>query len=259
MEIPFYHVDAFTEKVFAGNPAAVCPLQKWLEDGILQAIAAEFNLSETAFFVSEADGYRLRWFTPKVEVDLCGHATLASAHVIFHYLQPSLKLIRFYTLSGELQVRREAGHLSMDFPSRKPQPVSAPAQLIQGLGKAPQEVLKSRDYIAVFSAEEDIRSIRPDFQKLKALDSLGICISAPGRDCDFVSRFFAPRAGIDEDPVTGSSHSSLIPYWAERLGKKQLLARQLSERGGTLYCVDRGERVSIGGTAVIFARGTISI
>ena len=257
MKIPFYQVDAFTDRVFGGNPAAVCPLETWPDDALMQAIAAENNLSETAFFVSEGDGFRLRWFTPALEVDLCGHATLASAHVLFHHLGYDRDVIRFETLSGTLSVERQGDLLAMDFPASKPVPAEAPQALLDGLGARPTAVLKSRDYMAVFERQQEVLDIRPDFAALAQLDCLGIMATAPGEDADFVSRFFAPRAGIPEDPVTGSAHTTLVPYWAERLGKTVLHARQVSERGGELFCEHRGQRVSIAGRAVTYAVGGI--
>ncbi|MEJ2048414.1 MAG: PhzF family phenazine biosynthesis protein [Calditrichota bacterium] len=259
MELPLYQVDAFTNKVFGGNPAAVCPMDKWLDDKILQSIAAENNLSETAFFVKNKNEYQLRWFTPKIEVDLCGHATLASAYVIFNYINPQLNKIIFQTQSGHLSVEMENDLISMDFPSRKPVPVDTPAQLVKGLGIKPIKVTKSRDYFAIFDNEDQIKKINPDFAELNKLDSLGVGITAPGREVDFVSRFFAPKVGIPEDPVTGSAHSSLIPYWAERLNKNTLSALQLSNRIGILLCQNKVDRVIIAGKAVTYAIGKIYI
>jgi PhzF family phenazine biosynthesis protein len=258
--IPVFQVDAFTSRVFGGNPAAVCPLEEWLPDDKLQAIAAEHNLSETAYLRRSAPGlYDLRWFTPAVEVDLCGHATLASALVVFDHLEPWLNEVNFDTRSGRLVVRRAERRLSMDFPARKPTPCQAPAALVEGLRLAPQQVLKSRDFMAVYTSEDEVRSLAPDMSLLKQLPSLGVIATAPGKKTDFVSRFFAPQSGVDEDPVTGSAHSTLIPYWAERLGKQQLHALQVSRRQGELWCTDRGERVDIAGHAVLYSRGTILI
>lgn len=257
MNIPFYQVDAFTDRLFGGNPAAVCPLDAWLDDALMQAIAAENNLSETAFFVEEGGGFHLRWFTPALEVDLCGHATLASAHVLFHHLGYDRDVIRFQTLSGTLAVEKKGDLLAMDFPASKPVPADAPQALLDGLRARPVAVLKSRDYVAVFGQQQEVLDIRPDFAALARLDCLGIMVTAPGDDADFVSRFFAPRAGIPEDPVTGSAHTTLVPYWAERLGKTVLHARQLSGRGGELFCEHRGERVSIAGRAVTYAVGSL--
>ena len=257
MNIPIYQVDAFTDKPFGGNPAAVCPLEEWLSPELMQSIAAENNLSETAFFVRNDKIFELRWFTPMIEVDLCGHATLASAHVLFNHLGYSEEQIAFSTVSGELRVTRENSRLILDFPATPPSPAGIKEGLIQGLGKRPTEVHKSRDYLAVFGSEADILSLKPNFDILGKLDCLGIIVSAKGENCDFVSRFFAPAAGIDEDPVTGSAHTTLIPFWAERLKKNILHAFQLSRRKGELFCEYAGDRVKIGGHAVTFFVGEI--
>jgi predicted PhzF superfamily epimerase YddE/YHI9 len=258
MAIPVFQVDAFTERMFGGNPAAICPLEAWLPDDTLQAIAAEHNLSETAYLRRAQPGmYDLRWFTPAVDVELCGHATLASARVVFDHLEPWLDEVAFETRSGRLMVRRAGEKLVMDFPSRRPVPCTPPAALVEGLGRQPQAVLKSRDFLAVFADEDEVRTLTPNFALLKQVPSLGVIVTAPGQKVDFVSRFFAPQAGIDEDPVTGSAHSTLIPYWAERLGKTELHALQVSRRGGELWCKDLGERVEIAGQAVLYSRGTI--
>ncbi|MHC4657791.1 MAG: PhzF family phenazine biosynthesis protein [Planctomycetota bacterium] len=258
MEIPYYQVNAFTESPFGGNPAGVCPLEDWLGDEQMQAIAAENNLSETAFVVRKGDGYELRWFTPKMEVDLCGHATLASAFVIFNYIEGSAESVRFSTKSGVLSVKREVKLLVMDFPAWQVVKASAPKELVAGLGAEPAEVWCSeRDYLVVYESEDDIKLLNPNFEELKKLDRLCVCVTAPGRKSDFVSRFFAPGAGIDEDPVTGSSHCELVPYWSERLGKKKLHAFQLSQRGGELFCEALGGRVRIAGHAVIYVKGVI--
>jgi PhzF family phenazine biosynthesis protein len=258
--IPVFQVDAFTSHVFGGNQAAICPLDDWLPDATLQAIAAEHNLSETAYLRRASPGvYDLRWFTPAVEVDLCGHATLAAALVVLDHLEPWLTEVGFDTRSGRLVVRREAGRLSMDFPARRPVPCEPPASLIEGLRLRPQQVLKSRDFLAVYASEEEVRSLAPEMSLLKQVPSLGVIVTAPGEKVDFVSRFFAPQAGINEDPVTGSAHSTLVPYWAERLNKQQLHALQVSRRVGELWCTNRGERVDIAGHAVLYSRGTILI
>ena len=257
MRTPIYQVDAFTGQLFAGNPAAVCPLDSWLPDDRMQAIAAENNLAETAFFVRTGNRYHLRWFTPKVEVDLCGHATLASAFIVFRYLEPESQCVAFDTRSGELLVRREGEMLSMDFPARKPEPVPVSAKLIVGLGKTPFEVLASRDYLALYASEEEVRGLQPDMTTLAAVDRFAVIATAPGRDCDFVSRFFAPAQGVPEDPVTGSAHCTLVPYWAERLGKTKLHARQVSARGGELFCELAGDRVILRGRAVLYLEGAI--
>lgn len=259
MRIPIFQVDAFTDTQFHGNPAAVCPLDSWLDDDLMQKIAAENNLSETAFFVKQADGYRLRWFTPKNEVDLCGHATLASAYVIFTYLDPDLAAIRFHTLSGVLEVEREGGLLAMIFPARPGVRCDAPDALVKGLGKQPLAVYKSRDFMAVYASEQDVLDLAPDMDTLKKLDVLGVIATARGSSVDFVSRFFAPNAGVPEDPVTGSAHSTLVPYWSEQLGRKDLEARQVSARGGTLYCTDLGATVKMRGAAAPFLEGFITV
>ncbi len=259
VRIPIYQVDAFTSRLFGGNPAAVCPLESWPDDRILQAIAMENNLSETAFLVPRGEGYHLRWFTPATEIDLCGHATLGSAFVVFRYLKPELDMVRFATISGELVVRRQGDRLSMDFPSRPPEPSDDPSgALAAGLGKPPRQVWTSRDYMAVFDTELEVRSLAPDFKALAKLDRM-VIVTAPGDQADFVSRFFAPGHGVDEDPVTGSAHSTLIPYWAKRLGKSELYAWQVSRRGGELFCEDRGPRVTIAGRAVPYLEGWINV
>ena len=259
MKIPIYQVDAFTDRVFAGNPAAVCPLREWLDDSVLQAVAQENNLSETAFFVPEDEGYHIRWFTPVAEVDLCGHATLGTAYLIMHELEPSVDRVTFRSRSGALRVHREGDTLAMDFPAQPPKPCDMPPAIPEALGTTPMEVLASEDYFVVLASEEDVVAIKPDFFRLKELELRGMIVTAKGNQVDFVSRFFAPKLGIDEDPVTGSAHCALTPYWAKRLGKSRLRAHQLSKRGGTLYCEDRGDRVVIAGKAVKYLEGHISI
>jgi len=259
VRIPLYQIDAFTGRLFRGNPAAVCPLEEWLEDEQMQAIAAENNLSETAFFVRRGEGYQLRWFTPKVEVDLCGHATLASAFVILNYLEPAREEVRFETRSGELVVRRNGDLLAMDFPAREPWRCECSVALSQALGKPPLEVWEARDYMAVYESEDEVRALAPDMGALVVVGHFAVIVTAPGREADFVSRFFAPAAGVPEDPVTGSAHCTLVPYWARRLGKTQLQARQVSARGGELFCEHRGERVTIAGRAVRYLEGTIHL
>ena len=259
MRIPLYQVDAFASRVFEGNPAAVCPLERWLDDDVLQAIAAENALSETAFFVAEGAGYRLRWCTPVAEVDLCGHATLAAAHVLFTELGFAGDVVRFATRSGELCVVREGAALALDLPLAEATPCSAPAGLVEALGRPPLEVLAAADYVAVFAHEDDIRALEPDMAALARLDRRGVVVTAPGVDVDLVSRYFAPGIGIPEDPVTGSTHASLAPYWAARLGVRSLRARQLSRRGGALTCRLEGDRVVVSGRAVTFLRGAIDI
>ena len=259
MTIPYYQVDAFTDRVFGGNPAGVCLLPSWLPDAMLQKIALENNLSETAFLVRKDGDFVLRWMTPSVEVDLCGHATLASAFVIFSELTPAAQDVRFHTKSGVLGARRDGSRITLDFPAMKAARSEVPAALADGLGWIPRECWKTRDFLAVFEKEEEVLSLAPDFPQLATLDCLGIIVTAPGNDCDFVSRFFAPGAGIPEDPVTGSAHSTLTPYWAARLGKTQLHARQLSSRRGELWCEDRGGRVGIGGNCVLYSRSQIEL
>ncbi len=259
MEISLYQVDAFASSVFSGNPAAVCPLREWLPESLMQSIARENNLSETAFLVPEGNAYRIRWFTPESEVDLCGHATLASAHVIFSFLDPARTRVGFLSRSGPLQVGRSRDLLVMDFPSQPPRGCEVPAGLLPALGVEAQTVLCSEDYFVVFADEEEILALKPDMNELKGLGLRGVIVTAPGKDVDFVSRFFAPGIGIPEDPVTGSAHCALIPYWAKRLRKKDLRARQVSCRGGELFCRDLGERVEIAGRAVLYMSGTIFV
>lgn len=260
MELPIYQVDAFASKVFAGNPAAVCPLNEWLPDATLQSIALENNLSETAFFVRTNGRYHLRWFTPNCEVDLCGHATLASAYVLFSELGESGTAIRFDTQSGELAVARHGDRLTLNFPARPPGPVSVHPALSAALGDPePLEVLGARDYLVRYATEEQVRGLSPDMEALKIVDRFAVIVTAPGTDCDFVSRFFAPAKGVNEDPVTGSAHCTLIPYWANKLNKRILYARQISSRGGELFCELKGDRVEIGGRAIPFLKGTIYI
>jgi PhzF family phenazine biosynthesis protein len=260
MRIPLYHVDAFADRLFTGNPAAVCPLDAWLPDEVMQAIAAENNLSETAFFAPEGDSWRLRWFTPATEVDLCGHATLASAYVILRFLAPDRDRIVFLTeKAGELAVRRDGDLLALDFPARPPEPCTAPPRLGAALGDEPTEVLAARDYLAIYDDPDRVAALTPDFAALGKLDR-AVIVTAPGEgEADFVSRFFAPAMGVDEDPVTGSAHCTLIPYWAERFGKSRLEARQLSRRGGSLVCELRGDRVGIAGRAVLYLTGMIDV
>jgi PhzF family phenazine biosynthesis protein len=260
-DLRLFQVDAFADTVFRGNPAAVCPLEDWLDEQTMQAIAEENNLSETAFFVRSAGGYRLRWFTPRAEVDLCGHATLASAHILFTCLGFEGDALSFETRSGTLVVRRDGDLLVMDFPAAPPTICAdPPAALLQGLGATPDEILRGGpDYFAVYADEAAVQALQPDFGVLVSLESRGVCVTAPGTESDFVSRYFAPSFGIDEDPVTGSTHTTLVPYWAKRLGKSRLHARQISRRGGDLYCEDRGERVSIAGRATLYLEGRIRV
>jgi PhzF family phenazine biosynthesis protein len=262
MRLPLYQVDAFTDRVFGGNPAAVCPLDTWLPAATMQAIATENNLSETAFVVPDGDTFAIRWFTPMAEIDLAGHPTLATAHVLFTKLYPTLDRIVFTTEIGDtLTVVKEndggTRRYGMDFPARPPGPRDLGGDVAAALGAEPTEVLAQRDGFAVFETEAQVRAIRPDFAAVAALDCPGMVVTAPGDDCDFVSRFFAPAHGIPEDPVTGSAHTELIPYWANRLGKTEMLARQISQRGGTLWCSARGDRVGIAGQCADYLTGTI--
>jgi PhzF family phenazine biosynthesis protein len=261
MELALFQVDAFTSRLFGGNPAAIVPLEsEWLADQTLQNIAAENNLAETAFFIHKGgEQYDLRWFTPALEIDLCGHATLASAHVIFQRLQPELQRVVFSTRSGKLTVSRaDAGRMSMDFPARPGEPGAVDSRLKAAIGGKPAMVLNaSRDYLVVYETEAEVRALQPDMRELKLLDRIGVIATAPGVEVDFVSRFFAPAAGIDEDPVTGSAHCTLVPYWAERLGKNELTARQISARVGDLWCTLQGDRVTMAGHAVEYLRGTV--
>lgn len=263
MRLPIYQVDAFADAVFRGNPAAVMPLEKWLPDATMQAIAAENNLAETAFFVREKDGYGLRWFTPEVEVDLCGHATLASAWVIFNRLDGASERIHFHTKSGMLTVTQdgESGRLVLDFPARPAAPATACAGLLQALGKPPSEVLAARDYLLVYDSAETVRNLAPDMQGLMDLDRFAVIVTAPGDrpGIDCVSRFFAPAKGIPEDPVTGSAHCTIVPYWAQRLGKSEITAYQASRRGGTLHCRFDGERVRMAGSCVPYLEGSVTL
>ena len=259
MKIPIYQVDAFASRLFAGNPAAVCPLEAWLDGRTMQSIAAENNLAETAFFVSKGDGYELRWFTPTLEVDLCGHATLATAHVVFEHLEPDAQEVRFQTLSGELVVRRRGDLLVLDFPARPPKQRGPDAALAAALGAPPSELWEARDYLAVYENEDDVLALAPNMKALAAVGHFAVIVTAPGRTADFVSRFFAPASGVDEDPVTGSAHCTLVPYWAKRLGKDDLNALQVSSRGGELFCHNLGARVEIGGRVVPYLEGIIKI
>jgi PhzF family phenazine biosynthesis protein len=263
MHLPLFHVDAFTDRPFHGNPAAVCPLKDWLDDEFLRAVASENNLSETAFFVPEGDHFRLRWFTPKCEVNLCGHATLASAFVLFKVLESQRDTVLFATRSGMLSVRCEGEMLAMDFPALPPWPcLNPPMELYKGLGSEyqPVSVLQIKDnYFVLYESEEEVRRVAPDLALLETLHPFGVAITAPGRQADFVSRYFAPSYGIPEDPVTGSTHCSLAPYWAGRLGKNSLHAQQVSERGGELWCELAGDRVIIKGKAVLTLQGSLMI
>ncbi|MFX1704703.1 PhzF family phenazine biosynthesis protein [Chitinophaga sp. CC14] len=261
--IPIYQVDAFTHELFGGNPAAVCLLEAWLPTDILRKIAAENFLPETAFFIpsGQQGHYELRWFTPEIEMDLCGHATLACAHVLFNHLGWDMHQITFHTQSGALTVSKNNDLLTLNFPSRPAVPASLPTEILKGIGVYPMEVLKARDYILVYHDEEIVRNLQPDKAILDQinLDPGGIIVTAKGKHVDFVSRFFTPQASIFEDPVTGSAHCSLIPFWSQQLDKKEMIALQVSPRTGKLYCVDAGDRVLIGGTCKTYLEGNIFV
>ena len=259
MKLVMYQVDAFAEKTFEGNPAAICPLSSWLPDEVMQSIAEENNLSETAFFVPTERGFNIRWFTPATEVDLCGHATLAAAYVIFTYLGFNEKIISFESRSGLLTVETADGLLIMNFPSRPPIPCQIPDKIIQAFKSTPVECLKSEDYIVVFDNENVVASLRPDFDALSKLDLRGVAITAKSDKYDFIARFFAPKYGINEDPVTGSAYTQLTPYWSNRLGTTKLHAKQVSSRGGEVFCELVDNRVSIAGRAVTYMVGEIDI
>jgi PhzF family phenazine biosynthesis protein len=266
LKIPIFQVDAFTGEVFRGNPAAVCVLEDWLDDATMLAIAAENNLSETAFLVHQTGGYKLRWFAPKYEVQLCGHATLGSAFVVFNRLEPAATSVRFETRSGQLTVKRDGDLLAMDFPAIPLKTCSSPpSAVLAGIEPRPSMVLRSGNsapegnYFVVYEDEEDVRGVRTNLALLEELHPSGVCVTAPGRESDFVSRYFAPSFGIPEDPVTGSTHCSLALYWAERLGKATLRAQQLSARGGELIVEPRGNRVILKGRAVMYMEGKIEV
>ena len=259
MKLPIYQVDAFTRRVFAGNPAAVVLLEEWLPDRVLAAIAAENNLAETAYVIPRGKAMPLRWFTPTVEVDLCGHATLATAHVLFRHVLPSQRHLTFSTRSGNLTVTRDGDMLTLDFPARPGHTVEITDALVAALGERPREAYQARDVMAVLDSESQVRELQPDIQRIAALDTFALIVSAPGDEVDYVYRFFAPRHGIAEDAVTGSANCTLVPYWAARLGKRDLSARQLSARGGELRCTLKGDRVLITGNTVEYLRGEIEI
>lgn len=258
--IKYYVVDAFSEKPFHGNPAGVCLLEEWIDDSVMQQIAFEDNLAETAFLVKRHEYYDLRWFTPKVEIDLCGHATLESAFTLMNYVDPSMEHVDFHTKSGPLSVTKTGDIYMMNFPSRKAVPCIKPKELEEALGVKVQATFQSRDLLVLLEKESEVADLRPNLSLLKEIkDCFAVIVTAKSSNCDFVSRFFAPNAGIDEDPVTGSSHCTLIPFWSEKLHKQNMIARQLSPRGGTLICKDCGDRVSIGGKAVCYLSGNINI
>ena len=261
MALTIYQVDAFTDKIFGGNPAAVIPLQSWIDEKLMQNIALENNLSETAFIVKNEESYAIRWFTPALEIDLCGHATLASAYVIKTFLEPHVQEIIFTTQkAGELKTYIKEGLYTLDFPSRMPVPTEAPKALLESLGNTPVvEVLRSRDYFVVLPNEEAVHNSEPDFELMKELDATGVIITAKGQTADVVSRCFYPAAGIPEDPVTGSAHCNIVPYWAEKLGTQKIVAKQISKRGGDLWCELKGDRVLMSGHCALFMTGELSL
>lgn len=267
MRFRIFQVDAFADRPFRGNPAAVCPMEAWPDDGLLQSVAAENNLSETAFLVPAAGEWELRWFTPTHEVELCGHATLAAGFVVLRYLEGHREEVTFRTASGRLEVRRDGDRLSMDFPAVPAEPCEGPAGLSEGLGAEPERVLRATDWLAVYRSPGEVAALEPGMGLLEELELRGVIATAPAGDPeevaadgpDFVSRFFAPKVGVPEDPVTGSAHCTLAPYWAERLGKDRLLGRQVSDRGGDVACRVRGDRVALSGEAVLYLEGRVRV
>lgn len=259
MKLTLYQIDAFANKIFEGNPAVICPLDEWLPDELMQSIATENNLSETAFFVETSNGYHIRWFTPVYEVDLCGHATLASSYVIFNILGCEEKEISFESRSGLLSVKQNNDWLEMDFPSQPPVKCSTPEQILRAFDESPVECLQAEDYVVVFENEESILSANPNLLFLSELDLRGVAITSKSKSHDFITRFFAPKYGINEDPVTGSAFTQLIPYWSNKLNKQCLNAKQVSKRGGEVRCVYSGERVQISGKAAEYMVGIIEI
>ncbi|MBK8310315.1 MAG: PhzF family phenazine biosynthesis protein [Chitinophagaceae bacterium] len=260
MKLTIYQIDSFADKLFAGNPAAVIPLDKWIDDSLMQQLAMENNLAETAFFVPKGNDFEIRWFTPALEINLCGHATLASAFVLFNFLEYKSNTVTFHSKSGPLVVTRNGDLLNMDFPSWKPELITEyPSELLASLGNPEiTGVYSNREYLVELMNEQEVRRCTPDFSLMKKVDKM-VIITAPGKEVDFVSRFFAPTAGIDEDPVTGSAHSQLIPFWSNKLGKDIMQAKQLSKRGGDVYCELKGERVMMGGKCVFYMKGEIEI
>ncbi len=259
MKLNIYQVDAFTKQPFSGNPAAVCPLQEWLNDDILQNIAEENNLSETAFFAPEQEGFKLRWFTPAEEVDLCGHATLAAAYVLYEHLHYSEPEIVFYTRSGNLQVKKAGDGFCMDFPAATLRETAAPPRLLDGLGRTPTAVLAGFDYVVVLERQGDVLDVKPDFAAWLELDLRGVVVTAPGEEVDFVSRCFFPKLRVNEDPVTGSAHCELAPFWGAKLGLDTLFARQLSRRTGDIKCRLLKDRVLLYGNCADYMQGRISL
>jgi len=260
MKLEIYQIDAFTDTISSGNPAAVVPLNQWLPGEVMQRIAMENNLSETAFFVSSENDYHIRWFTPLTEVNLCGHATLATSHVLFNHLNYREKEIVFESKSGKLNVKKENDLIWLNFPASGLKEIEFPENVEQAFGIIPVKCLKGReDIMFVFNSEKDIQNLKPDLNYLKTLDARGIIATASAEKYDFVSRFFAPIEGIDEDPVTGSAHTMLIPYWSVKLGKSKMIAKQISRRGGIIYCKNIGKRVEIGGHAATYMTGKITV
>ena len=259
MNLKIFQVDAFTGNLFSGNPAAVVPLTEWLPSEKMQAIAGENNLSETAFFVEFGEFYELRWFTPETEVDLCGHATLAASHILFTHLNYKRDIIRFQTKSGELSVQKAGKFYSMNFPQNNPEKISVPEGLLDALDVDSKEIYFNTDYLVVLENEEKVKHVKPNFEKLKKIDTRGVIVTAPGDEFDFVSRFFAPAVGINEDPVTGSAHTLLTPLWSEKLGKTSFRAAQISKRGGIIHCRLKEERVELSGEAVTYLTGNIEL
>lgn len=259
MKLPLWHVDAFTSRRFAGNPAAVVPMTQWLPDETLAAIGAENNLPETAFLVADGDDYAIRWFTPTEEVPLCGHATLAAGWVVMNRLEPERSEVTFRSRSGPLRVARDGDRLALDFPAIPLEGAADHPTLIRSLGASPRRLYKSLQWVAVYENEARVRALQPDFAALGKLEMQGVIATAPGTDCDFVSRFFGPAIGIPEDPVTGAAHTRLVPYWARELGKTKLHARQVSARGGELWCELRGDRVIMAGFVAPYLEGTIDV
>lgn len=259
MQLKLYQIDAFAKKIFEGNPAAVCPLDSWLDDALMRKIAMENNLSETAFFVNEGTNYHIRWFTPLEEVDMCGHATLASAFVLFEILNYPNDEIVFDSKSGELRVRRERDKLLMDFPAQEITACPIPLAIAEAFVMQPKECYKSMDYLLVFENEEDILKAKPNLEKLKNIDARGVIITSKSQEYDFVCRFFAPKIGIDEDPVTGAAFTQLAPYWSKALGKNEFRAKQISQRGGEVFCKLYGSRVEIAGYGIKYFEGIVEL
>lgn len=257
MENKIYIVDAFTDEVFKGNPAAVCPLEDWLPDELMQKIAMENNLSETAFFIKD-DGYKLRWFTPEYEIELCGHGTLAASHIIFNYIEPNLNTIEFNTMSGIIRVERDINKISMEFPVIEGNRIEVMPEIIEALGVIPIEMYSGRNLMVVLNDEEDVKYLQPNMEILKTLDYHGVIVTAKGKAVDFVSRFFIPNSVISEDPVTGSAHCTMAPYWAKRLKKSSLTAKQLSKRGGIVYCTLENDKVLLSGKSKLYLEGCIT-